>query len=87
LTSPKTLKQDQAFESLYRDFKQERPASEVRLTKDVHDRKLIIDDREAFGVGESLKDIGRKGTTIVRLRPVADHVAEFDALWKAAEAL
>src|SRR4029077_3655957 len=63
LTSSKTLKQDLAFESLYRAFKQERRTSEVRLTEDVHDRKIIIDNREAFQVGESVKDIGRKGTT------------------------
>jgi hypothetical protein len=87
LTSPKTLKQDPAFESLYRAFKQERRTSEVRLTEDVHDRKIIIDDREALQVGESVKDIGRKGTTIVRLKDVSVHIAQFDALWNAGKPL
>lgn len=87
LTSPRGVKQDPAFESMYRAFQQERNTSEVRVTEDVHDRKIIIDDREAFGVGESLKDFGRKGTTIVRLRPAADHIAQFDAIWSGARPL
>jgi hypothetical protein len=45
LTSQKTLKQDAAFEPLYRAYKKERTNSEVRLTTDVHDRKIILDDR------------------------------------------
>jgi len=81
LTSPKALKQDPAFGPLYRAFANERKMGEMRTTTDVHDRKLIIDDTEAFQVGESLKDIGRKGTTIVRLKNVPEHIAQFNALW------
>jgi hypothetical protein len=84
LTSPRALKQDLALESLYRAFVNERHAAEMRTTGDVHDRKIIIDDREAFNVGESLKDIGSKGTTIIRLKDVPDHIAQFNALWHAA---
>lgn len=87
LTSSKGLKQDQAFESLYRAFKLERLLSEVRITGDVHDRKIFIDDREVFQIGESLKDLGKKGTTIVRLQDVPAHVAQFDALWSASKRL
>ncbi len=87
LTSPKGLKQDQAFEPLYRAFKLERVLSEVKITGDIHDRKILIDDREAFQIGESLKDLGKKGTTIVRLQDVPAHVAHFDALWSASKPL
>jgi hypothetical protein len=87
LTSTRALKQDAAFESLYRAFANERRSAEMRTTADIHDRKIIIDDREAYQVGESLKDIGAKGTTIVRLTPVAEHVALFDGLWNAAKPL
>jgi hypothetical protein len=87
LTSPKALNQDQTFEPLYRSFKQERVLSEVRTTGDLHDRKIIIDNKDAFQTGESLKDLGKKGTTIVRLQDVAKHVAEFDALWNASRPL
>lgn len=87
LTSAKALKQDPIFDSLYRAFTKERQAAEIRTTTDLHDRKIIIDDREAFQVGESLKDIGRKGTTIVRLKDVPTHIAQFNVLWGAATAL
>ena len=87
LTSTRGVKQDQAFESLYRAFKNERPSAEVRLTDDVHDRKIIVDDSEAFQVGESIKDIGRKGTTIIRLKSVSEHIAQFDAIWSEAKPL
>jgi len=87
LTSPRALKQDPTFESLYRAFAKERQAAEMRTTTDVHDRKIIIDDREAFQVGESLKDVGRKGTTIVRLKGVPEHIAQFNTLWIAATKL
>lgn len=85
LTSPRGFKQDPLFESLYRAYKQERPASDLRLTDDVHDRKIIVDDRDAFQIGESIKDIGRKGTTIVRLDDVAAHVAQFGRLWASGK--
>lgn len=87
LTSPKGLKQDQAFEPLYHAFKLERALSEVRTTGDIHDRKILIDDREVFQIGESLKDLGKKGTTIIRLQDVAKHVTQFDALWNASKPL
>lgn len=87
LTSPKTLKQDASFESLARAFVTERKTSEIRLTGDVHDRKIIIDDKEAFQVGESIKDIGSKGTTILRLQEVPQHIIAFDQVWGSAKSL
>jgi hypothetical protein len=60
---------------------------ELVNTGDVHDRKIIIDDREAFQVGESVKDIGRKRTTIVRLKDVPVHIAQFDTVWKLGKPL
>lgn len=85
MTSARAVKQDPGFESLYRAFRTERRGAEVRVTEDIHDRKIIIDDREAFQVGESIKDIGNKGTTIARLRDPASHVAEFTKLWSEAK--
>lgn len=87
LTSPNTLKQDKSFESLCRALNKERPSVEARITKDNHDRKIIIDNREAFQVGESIKDLGNKGTTITRLEDVPQHIAQFDALWHGSKPL
>jgi hypothetical protein len=51
LTSRRTLKQDTSFESLYQALNNERRLSLVKITDDNHDRKIIIDDREAFQFG------------------------------------
>ncbi len=80
-------RQDPPFKPLFRAFKQERALSELRITEDVHDCKIIIDDREAFQTGESLKDLGKKGTTIIRLEDVPAHVAQFEAVWNASKPL
>lgn len=88
LTSKKTTDQDKTFAAIYPDYKKERPNAEVRLLdKKFHDRKLFIDRAEGFQVGESLKDIGNKGTTITRLRDVQTHLQEFENLWNAAKPL
>ena len=81
------MKQDKSFEPLYRAFKFERIQSEVRITESIHDRRIFIDDQDAFQVGESLKDLGKKGTTIVRLQDVAGHIAQFETLWTASKPL
>lgn len=88
LTSKKTTDQDKTFATIYREYKKERPNAEVRLLdKQFHDRKLFIDGAEGFQVGESLKEIGSKGTTITRLRDVRTHLQEFENLWNAAKPL
>lgn len=88
LTSKKTTDQDKTFTAIYQDYKKERPNAEVRLLdKKFHDRKLFIDGAEGFQVGESLKDIGNKGTTITRLRDIGTHIQEFESLWNAAKPL
>jgi hypothetical protein len=87
LTSPRGASQEKDFTSFYQAFRQERPSAEVRLTEDVHDRKIIIDDKDARQIGESLKDIGRKGTTISRLKSVQEHIVMFDETWAAAKPL
>ena len=87
LTSPKAVKQDKPFESMYRAYRVERPRAEVRLSNNFHDRKLILDDGQCYGVGESLKDIGTKGTTLTHLLNVSHHEQEFERLWNASAPL
>ena len=33
---------------------------EIKLLKEAHDRFLIVDDREVYHIGASLKDLGKK---------------------------
>lgn len=53
-TITKTLKQD-----LAKYNKQYKPLH-VKTTKDFHDRFLILDDKEIYHIGASLKDLGKK---------------------------
>lgn len=87
ITSQKTTIQDKTFQAMYEAYKQERPSTEVRLSDSVHDRRILIDEGEVFQTGESLKDIGRKGTTIVRIRDSQKCLEEFGSLWKLAQPL
>jgi hypothetical protein len=64
---------------------------EVRLhQKEVHDRAIVIDDRDFFALGASIKDLGDKlsllnkiedATNIIRLR------TEFQTIWGSATPL
>ena len=65
----------------------ERRLADMRTTDNVHDRKVIIDDRGALHIGESLRDIGPKGTTITRVHEVPEHITQFIALWNGARRL
>jgi len=41
-------------------FNEQYPAIEVKVFKDAHDRFLILDDKEIYHIGASLKDLGKK---------------------------
>ena len=43
-----------------RKYNSQYPPVEIREFKDSHDRFLIIDDKEVFHFGASLKDLGKK---------------------------
>jgi hypothetical protein len=41
---------------------------EIRTAKDFHDRFIIVDDKEGYLLGASIKDAGAKGFVIVPLK-------------------
>jgi hypothetical protein len=46
-----------------------------------------LNEIQGYGIGESLKDIGTKGTTLIKLRDLESHLQEFDRLWSAGKPL
>ena len=52
-------------------FNAQYPKLAVRYTAKFHDRFLIVDDRELYLIGASLKDLGRKCFAFTKLDPAA----------------
>ena len=52
-------------------FNAQYPKLSVRYTEKFHDRFLIVDDRELYLIGASLKDLGRKCFAFTKLDPAA----------------
>lgn len=50
-----------------KNFNRQYPKLEVKYTEAFHDRFLIVDDGQAYHIGASLKDAGKKCFTINRL--------------------
>ncbi len=50
------------------------PPIEIRLLKNVHDRFLIIDNRELYHLGASLKDLGKRWFAFSRMDGFLDEV-------------
>ncbi|MBR5549092.1 MAG: virulence RhuM family protein [Kiritimatiellae bacterium] len=50
-------------------FNAQYPKLAVRFTESFHDRFLVIDDRELYLIGASLKDLGRKCFAFTKLDP------------------
>jgi ORF6N domain len=48
-------------------FNAQYPKLRVKKTVDVHDRFLIIDDKEGYFIGASIKDAGKKSFAITRI--------------------
>ncbi len=50
-------------------FNAQYPTLSVRFRENFHDRFLVIDDRELYLIGASLKDLGRKCFGFTRMDP------------------
>ena len=48
-------------------FNAQYPSLSVKTTTDFHDRFLIIDDKEGYFIGESIKDAGKKSFAITKI--------------------
>lgn len=50
------------------------PAIEVKSLKDSHDRFLIIDEKELYHIGASLKDLGKKWFAFSKMDSLAKDI-------------
>ena len=48
-------------------FNAQYPSLSVKTTTDFHDRFLIIDDKEGYFIGASIKDAGKKSFAITKI--------------------
>ena len=75
------------LESVAKAFKKQHGHLEIKSCEDIHDRYLIVDD-EVYMVGASLKDIGGKATTIVKITEdaIGKAINElFESRWTSSE--
>jgi hypothetical protein len=68
------------FEAVARKFKAQMGNLEVKLSNDIHDRQIIVDDR-AWLIGQSLKDAGQKSLSIVEYTDPSIVDSVFAKLW------
>lgn len=50
------------------------PPVEIRVLKNVHDRFLLIDNKELYHLGASLKDVGKRWFAFSRMDGFLDEV-------------
>ena len=48
-------------------FNAQYPSVRIKMTTDFHDRFLIIDDKEGYFIGASIKDAGKKSFAITKI--------------------
>ena len=66
LTDPKSI--SEAFEVLVDKFNGQYKNLEIRKSKSFHDRFLIIDDINYYQIGASMKDLGNKTFSFIKLK-------------------
>ena len=60
---------------------------ELRKSKDIHDRLVILDRSDCWLVGGSIKDAGKKPTYLVPLQPkiAPTKISIYEALWQQSK--
>lgn len=60
---------------------------EVRQTKELHDRLLIIDSKDCWIVGQSIKDAAKKATYLIPLSPniAESKIKIYSEIWQRAK--
>lgn len=82
LTDPKALLD--SFKVLINKFNDQYKDLEVRTTKSFHDRFLILDKTNFYQIGTSLKDLGNKSFTFIKLKEtfiIDGLMNKFDKEW------
>ena len=70
----------------FKAFRKQYPSVELRITdeKKIHDRYILLDGSQAFHVGHSLKDLGRKDTQINVVKDPHPVFRLFQERWEKA---
>lgn len=87
-----TFKPSADFKAAVTAFKKQYSQSvEVRLhQREVHDRAIVVDDRDFFALGASIKDLGDKLSLLNKVEDPANVArlrAEFQTIWASANPL
>ena len=87
-----TFKPSADFKTAVTAFKKQYSQSvEVRLhQREVHDRAIVVDDRDFFALGASIKDLGDKLALLNKVEDAANVTrlrTEFQAIWASATPL
>jgi len=53
----------------------------VKTSAAIHDRYIIIDGRDAWSLGQSIKDAGNKPLIITKVDNVQSVIGMFDKIW------
>lgn len=78
---------DGPFMTVLRKFRAKESANlKVRVSQDIHDRVLFIDDK-CWAIGQSIKDAAMKKPTYVILSEESDMKEKYDPIWEEAESL
>ncbi len=79
-----TKKMYEKFEEVARKFKAQRGSFEVRLSGNIHDRQILVDDR-AWLFGQSLKNAGEKPLNIIEYTDPSLVDKIFAEIWSKAK--
>ena len=87
-----TFRPSADFKAAVTAFKKQYGQSvEVRLhRREVHDRAIVVDDRDFFALGASIKDLGNQLSLLNKVEDPANVArlrAEFQTIWTAANPL
>ncbi len=81
LTHPRIWKNP--FITYFNKFKKDRKGMvEIRLTTNIHDRYICVDDVKLFAIGHSIKDLGEKLTSILEIKEdVNSKITVLNSFW------
>lgn len=85
LTSDKSYKEKEATQLAYQKLKQENPKIKMKKSNDFHGRYIFIDGQICYEVAHSIKDLGKKESTIKVLRSCEALYNEFKRHWSSAK--
>jgi hypothetical protein len=85
-----THNKKEIFPTLYHALRKSRTALEARESKDIHDRFIVLDEREVWNLGASLNGIGKKTCMLAKITdPIVatQIIAEIEAKWQKASTI